>query len=464
VLGLAELLRYKLNAKVAALASIVVCLLAAPVLMAKEEWKDHNRSTKMTPHDMAYNYLISCPPNAILFTYGDNDTYSLWYDQEVEGIRSDVRIVNLSLFTGDWYIKQMTHKMNNSAPLPITMPFEKYEDGVRDVIYYNNGIYDPGTGKSTPIAGYTELKELFDFISSDDKSTMLQYNSGESANYLPTKNIKITINKDDVINNGVVPASERSRLADTMEWKYTSNYVMKDNLAMFDILAHNNWKRPICFTVTVGPENLIGLQPYLYKEGFTYHLIPFKPDTATKDQMEKTNTSVMYNNVMTKFKWGEFKTAKYLDHESTTMFYPVMMTTFLDLVQSEMNEGHPDLALNVLHKYDQVMPNINPFIDVVARKFYLAEACFRLHDIVLGTKFVKDIDDYLTDQLNWNNQLLQDNNTDQLNLRDVQIGIQLIGGMSEFTKDNHQTALTNQLQAQYKDYQAKFASILGRQQ
>jgi hypothetical protein len=453
VLALAELIRYKANAKVAAVTATVIGLLAAPVLLAKQEWKDHDRSTKLTPHDMAYDYLISCPPNAILFTYGDNDTYSLWYDQEVENIRPDVRIVNLSLFTGDWYIKQMTHKMNNSEPLPITMPFEKYEDGVRDVIYFDD----------KKIPGYIELKDIFNFISSDDKGTQEPVSQTETANYLPTKNFKITVNKDSVLRYGVVPDSEKSKLADTIKWKYTSNYVMKDNLAMFDILTHNNWKRPICFTVTVGPENLIGLQPYLYKEGFTYHLIPFKPDTSVRDQMEKTNTMVMYNNVMTKFKWGNFKTAKYLDHESTTMFYPVMMTTFLDLTQGLMSMGRNDLALNVLHKYDQVMPDINPFIDVAARKFYLAESCYRLHDVVLGNKFVTNIDSYLTDQLDFDYRTMQ-NNEDGLNLRDIQISVQLIGGMAEFTKDNHQTALANKLQAQFKDYQAKFAPLLSRQQ
>ena len=164
----------------------------------------------------------------------------------------------------------MTHQMNQSAPLPITMPFEKYEDGVRDVEYYNDA----------KIPGNVEISDIFDFVSSDDKRTMVQYQDGNYSNYLPTKNFKMTINKDEVINNGVVPDSDRSKLTDTMTWKYNSNYVMKDNLAMFDILAHNHWKRPICFTVTVGPDNLIGLEPYLYKEGFTYHLIPYKVDTA----------------------------------------------------------------------------------------------------------------------------------------------------------------------------------------
>jgi len=333
---------------------------------------------------------------------------------------------------------------------------------VRDVEYFNDA----------KVPGYTEVSDLFDFLTSDNRAAMVQYQNGDWANYLPTKNLKITINKDEVIKNGVVPESDRSKLTDTMEWKYTSNYVMKDNLAMFDILAHNHWKRPICFTVTVGPENLIGLQPYLYKEGFTYHLIPFKVDTTAKDQMEKVHVDTMYKNIMTKFKWGNFKTAKYLDHESTTMFYPVMMTTFLDLTQSLIQQNKLDSARNVLNLYDKEMPDINPFVDVVARKFYLAQACFTLYgknnlkyqDMgKLGAKFVKNIDDYLTDQLDYNYYLLQ-NNDDKLSMRDVQIGVQLLSGITDFAKDAHQTALYNKLTAQDKDYQTKFASILNRQQ
>jgi hypothetical protein len=453
VICIADLIRKFMSAKVAAFTATAVCLLAGPVVLAKQEWKAHDRSTKMTPHDMAYNYLISCPKDAILFTYGDNDTYSLWYDQEVEGIRPDVRIVNLSLFSADWNIKQMTRKMNDADALPITMPFEKYEDGVRDVIYFDD----------KKIPGFTELSEVFDFITSDNPATMVQYQSGESANYLPTKNFKITINKDEVIKNGVVPDSDRSKLTDTMKFKYTSNYVMKDNLAMFDVLAHNHWKRPICFTVTVGPENLIGLQPYLYREGFVFHLMPFTPDTANKDQMSKTNTMVMYNNVMTKFKWGNFKTAKYLDHESITMFYPVLLETFLDLTNNLIAQQRPDLAVKVLNKLNQELPDINPYIDVNVKKLYLTQASYKVNDVVVGNKLAEDIDDYLTDQLDYNYYLLQ-NNSDNLDPRTVNIGVQLIGALTDFTKDAHQTALYNKLAAQYKDYQAKFANVVSRQQ
>jgi hypothetical protein len=453
VIGIAELLRKKLNAKTAGIAATAICLLTGPVLMAKQEWKAHDRSTKMTPHDMAYNYLISCPPNAILFTYGDNDTYSLWYDQEVEGIRPDVRIVNLSLFTGDWYIHQMQGKMNASAPLPITMPFDKYKEGVRDIIYFDD--------KKLP--GSVEVKDIFDFISSDNKATQVQYSSGEYGNYLPTKNFKITINPEDVLNNHVITPDQKDKLATTMEWKYTSNYVTKEHLAMLDILAHNNWKRPICFTTTIGTENLIGLQPYLYKEGFTYRLIPFKPDTATHDQLGKTNSLVMYNNLMTKFKYGNFKTAKYLDHESTTMFYPVMVTTFLDLANGLVKDGHPDLALKALHKFDEVMPDLIPGLEVADRKIFLAQTTYGLHDNVLANKFVTSVDNYLTDQLDYNYSLLQAN-AGNLDTRMVQYGVSFLNGLVSMTGENHQTALNNKLKGQLKDYETKFGSILRQQQ
>ncbi len=453
VIALADVLRQILTPKISGLVATGVCLLAAPILMASKEWKGHDRSTKWTPHDMAYNYLNSCAPNAILFTYGDNDTYSLWYDQEVEGIRPDVRIVNLSLLGTDWYIRGMKHKMNASEPLPITMPNEKFQLGVRDVVYYSDG----------KIPGSIELKEAFDFITSDDsRAKEVLFQGGEPMNYLPTKNFKITINADDVIKNGVIPATQKDKIAPVMEWKYTSNYVTKDNLAMLDILAHNNWKRPIYFAITVGSENMIGLQPYLYKEGFAYHLMPFKTDTsAAAKEQDKVNTMVMYNNVMNKFKWGNMKNATFLDHESTTMFYPVILTLYVTLSQKLMQEGHPDLAANVAHKYLQVMPDIYPDITIALRKNYLAQTLYQVHDVAAANKMLNSIDDYVVDQLNYDYHLLQDNNS--LNAQEVQYGVQLISSMAAITKQNQQTALSAKFAGQLKDYESKFASLVSQQ-
>jgi hypothetical protein len=448
VVALAELIQIKKNQKLSAIIATGVCLLAAPVLMGSEEWKDHDRSTKMTPHDMAYNYLISCPKNAILFTYGDNDTYSLWYDQEVENIRPDVRIVNLSLFTGDWYIHQMQKPMNQSAPLPITMPYEKYEEGVRDMIALDD----------KKIAGYTDVKEVFDFVTSDSQAAQVQYTSGDWSNYLPTKKWKITVNPDDVMKNHVVTPEQKSKLATEVDWTFPSNYVTKENLAILDILAHNNWVRPICFTTTIGTENLIGLESYLYKEGFTYRLLPLQPDTTNKDQLGKINSLVMYDNVMNKFRFGNFKHARYLDHESSTMFYPVMVTTFLDLTQGLIKDGHKDLALNVINKMDQVLPETIGDLEVADRKVFLAQTAYQLGDIKHGDKVAADVDAYITDQLDYQSYLAQ-SKSGNIDERSVQYLLQFLNALTTITADNHRPALNGKMQAHLKQYSTAFGML-----
>ncbi|HVS94385.1 MAG TPA: DUF2723 domain-containing protein [Mucilaginibacter sp.] len=451
-IGIADFIKKWVSPKTAAIGATAVCLLL-PLLVASKEWQAHDRSTKMTPHDMAYNYLISCPQNAILFTYGDNDTYSLWYDQEVEGIRPDVRIVNLSLFSGDWYIHQMQHKMNESAPLPITMPYDKYKEGVRDAIQF----YD------RKIPGSVDVKDVFDFITSDNPDVKVELQNGDRVNYLPTKNFKIAIDKDEVVKNGVCTEAQKAMLADTMKWKYQSNFVTKDNLAMIDILAHNNWKRPICFTITVGQENMMGMQQYLYKEGFTYQLIPFKVDTASRDQLGKTNSLVMYDNMMNKFKWGNYKTAKYLDPESTTMFYPVILSTVLDLSQGLIQDGHKDLALKAIHKYDQEMPDIYPFIDVARTKYFLVANAYALGDINYANRYAASIENYVKDQLDYNYSLIQ-SSPDNIDTRTVQLGLSLLNALTDLTKENHQAAMSDKFGKEFKDYEGKFSPVLGRPQ
>jgi hypothetical protein len=333
------------------------------------------------------------------------------------------------------------------------MPYDKYKEGIRDAIQF----YDK------KLVGSSDIREVFDFITSDDDAAKVELQDGSKVNYLPTKSFKININPDEVVKSGVITADQKSKLIDTMKWKYASNFVTKDNLAFMDILAHNNWKRPICFTITVGQENMMGLQPYLYKEGFTYHLIPFKPDTASRDQLGKTKTLVMYDNVMNKFKWGKFKTAKYLDPESTTMFYPVLLSMTLDLTQNLMQEGHNDLALKVIHKYDAEMPDIYPFVDLARSKYYLVATAYTLNDAAYANRYINSIDTYLTDQLDYNYNLLQ-KDASTVDTRTVQIGMSLMNGLSQLSKENHQAVIADKLQKQLKDYESKFASILGKQQ
>ncbi|RYZ98289.1 MAG: DUF2723 domain-containing protein [Sphingobacteriaceae bacterium] len=447
VLFIADLLSKKINAKTSAIIATGVCLLAAPALMASVEWDDHDRSTKLTPHDMAYNYLNSCAPNAILFTYGDNDTYPLWYIQEVEGVRPDVRIVNLSLLGTDWYIRGMKTKMNESAPLPITMPNEKFAAGVRDVIYYNEAN----------IPGSVDVKEVFDFITSDDPRVKVEMQNGEKTNYLPTKNFKITVNPSDAVNSGTVSAAQANQIVPAIEWKYPGNYVTKDNLALLDILAHNNWKRPIYFAVTVGSENMLGLDRYLYNEGFAYRLLPIKPDT-TVTPLETTSSLKMYDNMVNKFKYGNMKTARNLDHESLTMFYPLITRMYMNLAENLLKEGHNAEAKKLLKKYDDVMPEIIPVQEVAVRKYYLIESAYRTGETQLANKIANQVDDYLVNLLNYNAIMLQAGKT-STESRDIQLSMSLLNGLIGMTKDFHQPVLNKKFSAQLKDFESKFGTI-----
>jgi hypothetical protein len=435
----------------AAILATVVCLAVGPILMANQEWDDHDRSTKLTPHDMAYNYLNSCAPNAILFTYGDNDTYPLWYIQEVENVRPDVRIVNMSLLGTDWYIRQMKTKMNESEPLPITMANDKFKTGIRDVLYYNDA----------KIPEATEVKDVFDFLLSDNKEAKLQYENGDETNYLPTKNFKLTVNADDVIKTGTVPAAKKDLITPVMTFTYPGTYVAKDNLAMLDILAHNNWKRPIYFSVTVPNENMMGMDKYMYNEGFAFRLLPLKADSAV-NALEASNTLTMYNNMMTKFKWGNMKNASYLDHESTTMFYPLITRLYLNLSENLMREGHVDLAKNALKKYVDVMPTMIPVPEVAVRKYYMAEAAYHTGETTLGDKLVLQIDDYLTNLLTYNYALFQDGKTDLKN-RDIQLSLSILNGLVNLTKDYNHSGLSAKYAAQLKEYSTKFGVSMDKQ-
>ncbi|RZK61308.1 MAG: DUF2723 domain-containing protein, partial [Pedobacter sp.] len=196
-LAIKEWVFKKLSATNGAVAATVIGLLAAPVIMAQQGWDDHDRSTKMVPHDIALDYLESCAPNAILFTYGDNDTYPLWYIQEVENVRPDIRIVNLSLFDTDWYINGARKKQNESAPLPITMKPEQYVQGERDVMPYDD----------YKIAGAVELKNIVDLLLSNDDNDKVAMQDGTKSNFLPTKNFKITIDPKQVLSTGTVSAA-----------------------------------------------------------------------------------------------------------------------------------------------------------------------------------------------------------------------------------------------------------------
>lgn len=355
----------------AALAVTLICL-GVPYLMGAQGWDDHDRSNRYTARDFARNYLQSCAPNAILFTNGDNDTFPLWYVQEVEGFRTDVRVVNLSLLQTDWYIDQMKRRAYESAPVPFSLTHDKYRQGKRDVVYF----YDKG------IKGHIPLRQLMDFVASDDPRNKLETSMGGPADYFPTNNMRIPVDSAKVVQNGTVPANLAGRIAKNIDWTLIDQsgrpkaYVYKNDLMVLDLLATNNWERPIYFAVTTGPDSYLGLEDYFQLEGLAYRLVPVKSSPQETPQGIRVATDIMYDNLMNKFAWGNLDVkGVYLD-ENILRMATNMRIQMGTLATSLMVEGKKDSAMKVLDKCIAVMPEEN--IPYDATMFSIAYTYYQL--------------------------------------------------------------------------------------
>ena len=284
------------------------CLVAVPGILLSQNWDDHDRSNRKTAHAMAVNYLESCAPNAIIFTIGDNDTFPLWYAQEIEGIRTDVRVVCTSLLSADWYIDQMKRKAYNSEPVPSKLTHDKYKWGTRDYII-----------KEVVTKDTLDIVQFLDFISSDDDRTKYGYvleqqgyqTNGQrkqdlNANYAPTEFVRIPVNKQAVLRNGVVAAKDAEKIVDYIDIKIKDQAIYKNRMIMLDIIAQNNWERPIYFSGgAFGDEDYIWMKDYLQLDGFAYKLVPIKTalDKNNLYDMGRIDSEKMYELVKD-WEWG----------------------------------------------------------------------------------------------------------------------------------------------------------------
>ena len=298
-----------------ALPIAILAFLAGPFLMGYRGWDDHSRAHRYTARDFAINYLESCDSNAILFTEGDNDTYPLWYAQEVEGIRTDVRIVNLSLLGVDWYIDFLRRKVNDADPLPINVPRSKYWGSTRDYVpYVRHPQYDQNRAY--------DLRKVLEFIYSDHPATRTSSSAIEDmpVDFIPVKKVYLDVPKEKVIANGTVEPEDSSLVVDRIEWSIPRNALIKNHLMTLTIIANNNWERPIHFAVTIRPSSFVGLNDYLQLEGLTYQLVPIKAPSKIPGFFGRVQANVMYNNVMNKFRWGNMdKYNIYLDESHRRM-------------------------------------------------------------------------------------------------------------------------------------------------
>lgn len=365
VLFLYDYLGRKLKMSKTGLAVIVtvVGLIASPFLMAKYNWDDHDRSNRYLGISFAKNYLNSCDKNAILFTNGDNDTYPLWYAQNVEGIRTDVRIINLSLLGTDWYINALRRKVYDSEALPLSIAPEKLVEGKREITYFtDNGQFDQT--KVYP------LDQVISFMTSDNEADMTLGNDGPM-NFMPVKKFSMPVDKASCIKQGFVKASDS--LVDNITFDIGASNVYKGTLVVMDILAQNaklGWKRPIYFTTTTGSSVYLNLDEYFRLEGLTYRLVPMKND---KDRMGLIDPDLLYTKLTKTFDWGNMdKNLKMNMDDKATLVPKNLRVLFVQLARTYAMERKDNAkAVEILDYSQKVIPEAIMPMDLRLRFYYI---------------------------------------------------------------------------------------------
>ncbi len=336
-----------LKPKVALTLVLVVCFLASPVLLAKENWDDHDRSNKYTALAMAKAYLDSCEPNAILFTIGDNDTFPLWYMQEIEGYRTDIRIVNTSLFMTDWYIDQMKMKTHNSEPIPSSFKRDQYKGSTRDYSLFVERTEEP-----------LLLGELLKFVALDDERAKITLDSGNKVNYFPSKKVIIPIDKKTIIQNKVVHPKYYDSIVPQIEFTIKDKALYKNRLMMLDIVNENNWKRPIYFSGgSFGEDDYIWMKDYLQLDGMCFKLVPLKTPTDDPNPMRmgSIDADKMYEIVM-KWDWGNSGNPKIYHDPETRKNSITYRTNLARLMETLILEGKKEKAEKVIDLAMAKMP------------------------------------------------------------------------------------------------------------
>ena len=372
------------NIPSAALAGLAFLIsVSAPILMAAQGWDDHDRSDRRTGIDMAKNYLNSLQPNAIIFTNGDNDTFPLWYAQEVEGVRTDVRVVNLSLLNTDWYIDQMKRRQYESAPVPFSIPEFKYRQGTRDLIVLNSD------------SALTPLEEALSYCLDDSKIQDFGY---KKFSVMPNYQFSYAVSKENQAKFSQYVGANDS-LVNTMSFALLDDdgenprqFITKAQLMVMDLIVHNNWERPIYFAVTTGSEAYMGLEPYFQLEGLAYRLTPIYHSDYDRDNMTGGVVSeLMYDNVMNKFLWGNIDTKDiYLDENNRRMVTNLRMQ-MNNLAEQFIIENKMDKAVAVLNKSINSLPEKNAPYDQPQIMWQTAELLFKAGDLQTATKLAERV-------------------------------------------------------------------------
>ncbi|HTB99239.1 MAG TPA: hypothetical protein VK705_01010, partial [Ferruginibacter sp.] len=384
-----------MSSRAANFAAAGICLLAVPVLMANQEWDDHDRSNKTLARDLAIDYLESCPQNTILITFGDNDTYPLWYAQEVEGIRRDIRVINSSLLGTDWYINQERYKVNQSDPIAQVFTADQIEGSRRDVLYYSPM---PGMDANQSMDLYTMMK---DYAGSDDPDKV-RINEGDTLNIYPSKKVTVPVDLNVVRENGTVNADDS--VVSQLQFEIPKTVLFKNDAAILNIIAANKWKRPICFTSNYGE---LGFGQYLRQNGLTYQLVPVLNSPLNADWT--------IDKMLHKFQFcNADKPGVYYDEENRRHLNTIRLS-FAEAANTLVDMGRKEDARKILERCDSNMLDENFAYGMVSRfqqhdyismQFLLA--AYKADDSTLAAKVTRSLKKDLEQQINYASNLNED--------------------------------------------------------
>ncbi|RHO68728.1 DUF2723 domain-containing protein [Alistipes sp. AF48-12] len=358
-----------------------------PALLGAKNWDDHDRAGRFVARDFGMNYLKSALPNAIIMNYGDNDTFPLWYAQEVEGVRTDVRVMNMSYLGADWYIDQMKLKSNDSDPVPFTLPRDKYT-------YRNDYLPIKERFKSA-----TAKQVIDEWIRLDDPVTKVTTPFGTEGDYIPTRKIAIPVNKENAIASGIVKPEDAHLMVDTIYLTLKGSIVTRDQLMLIDLLAHFDWKRPIYFTQAISPGEL-GLRDYLQVDGFVYRLVPI----ATKGDylnIGRVDADYLYDKLMNEFSYGNIDDPKvYADYTVHNNFYSTQARTlYARLAKALLEKGDTTRAIEVLDTgirkipFSQIRHNYMSTVPII-EAYYMAGAFDKGNEVL--EEYAKNLEENIT--------------------------------------------------------------------
>ncbi len=446
VLALFELFRTHLGEKAGAITALVLSLVAVPTVMASENWHDHDRSGRYLTRDVAFNYLNSCADQAILFTNGDNDTFPLWYAQEVEGKRTDVRVCNLMLLNTDWYIDQMKRKSYTSEPLPISLQKEYYYDGVNNQVAIYDVIREPATAK-----------DVMAFISSGEEASKLKF-MGEDLYFVPTRTIRIPVDKEAVLANGTVKPEDADKIVPYIDIKLKGSWVIKSQLLILDILANNNWKRPIYF-VTGYNSDAMGLEEYFQCEGMAYRLVPIRTENKSWFEYSRIESDIMTKNVMDKFVWGGANNPEvnvdYYHRRTITVIRARLL--YSRLAKQLAEEGQTEKAREVLDRCMTDLPLSNVGYDFYLP--YIVEAYFAAGDNEAATKLTRELSDYYSGHIEY--YLRQKPYILHSASQEITQGIQIVSQALQACYDNGETEIAEELNKKFTELYSQFVGSSG---